>query len=46
MDVDALAARAKVAGARLSHEPADEYGERSFSLDDPDGYHLTISREA
>ena len=46
MDVDALAARAKAAGARLSQEPIDEYGARNFSLDDPDGYHLTISRES
>jgi catechol 2,3-dioxygenase-like lactoylglutathione lyase family enzyme len=46
MDVDALASRAKAAGARLTHEPMDEYGTRSFALDDPDGYHLTISRHS
>jgi uncharacterized glyoxalase superfamily protein PhnB len=46
MDVDALAARAKAAGARLTQEPTDEYGARNFGLDDPDGYHLTVSRES
>ena len=46
MDVDALAARVKAAGVRLSQEPIEEHGARSFSLDDPDGYHLTITRES
>jgi lactoylglutathione lyase len=43
-DVDALAARVKAAGVRLTEEPQDRWGSRSFSLDDPDGYHLSISR--
>lgn len=43
-DVDALAARVKAAGVRLTEEPQDRWGERSFSLNDPDGYHLTIAR--
>jgi catechol 2,3-dioxygenase-like lactoylglutathione lyase family enzyme len=43
-DVDALAARVKAAGYALAHEPRDEWGARGFSLDDPDGYHLTIYR--
>jgi uncharacterized glyoxalase superfamily protein PhnB len=46
MDVDALAGRAKAAGVPLTEEPKDEpWGARTFSLDDPDGYHLTIFRE-
>jgi catechol 2,3-dioxygenase-like lactoylglutathione lyase family enzyme len=45
MDVDALADRVKAARVRLSEGPKDEtWGGRSFSLDDPDGYHLTIFR--
>jgi uncharacterized glyoxalase superfamily protein PhnB len=46
MDVDSLAARVKAAGVRLTQDPVDEYGARNFGVDDPDGYHLTISREA
>jgi uncharacterized glyoxalase superfamily protein PhnB len=45
-DVDALAARAKAAGIRLTEEPKDQpWGGRAFSLDDPDGFHLTFFRE-
>jgi uncharacterized glyoxalase superfamily protein PhnB len=45
-DVDVLAARARSAGAVLTEEPHDQpWGGRSFSLDDPDGYHLTFHRE-
>jgi uncharacterized glyoxalase superfamily protein PhnB len=30
----------------LTEEPHDQpWGGRSFSLDDPDGYHLTFHRE-
>jgi uncharacterized glyoxalase superfamily protein PhnB len=43
-DVDALAARIKAAGGRLTMEPRDEMGERSLSLDDLDGYHWSLSR--
>lgn len=44
--VDALAARVKAAGFELTEEPKDQpWGARAFSLDDPDGYHLTIFRE-
>ena len=46
MDVDALAARVKAAGVSLTEDTKDEpWGARSFSLDDPDGYHLTVSGE-
>jgi uncharacterized glyoxalase superfamily protein PhnB len=44
-DVDAMAARIKAAGHSLTEEPKDQpWGGRAFSLDDPDGYHLTIFR--
>ena len=46
-DVDALAARIKAAGHALTEEPKDQpWGGRSFSLDDLDGFHLTIGRES
>jgi predicted enzyme related to lactoylglutathione lyase len=46
-DIDAIAARVKAAGFALTEEPADNptWGVRSFSLDDPDGYHLTVTRD-
>jgi catechol 2,3-dioxygenase-like lactoylglutathione lyase family enzyme len=45
-DVDALAARIKAAGGRLTDEPKDEpWGGRSFTVDDPDGFRLTIYQE-
>ena len=46
-DIDALAGRIKAAGGKLAQEPKDEpWGGRSISIDDPDGFHLTIYREA
>jgi lactoylglutathione lyase len=45
-DVDALAARIKAAGGRLTEEPTDQpWGARSLSVQDPDGFGLTIYRE-
>jgi lactoylglutathione lyase len=45
-DVDALADRIKAAGGRLLHEPRDEpWGSRAFTVEDPDGFKITISRE-
>jgi uncharacterized glyoxalase superfamily protein PhnB len=45
-DIDALAERIKSAGARLTEEPADQpWGVRSLSIDDPDGFHITVSRK-
>src|SRR5205823_10393131 len=45
-DVDALAARIKAAGVRLTEGPTNQpWGARSLSVDDPDGYHLTIFRQ-
>ncbi len=46
-DIDAVAARVKAAGFTLTAEPEDHpaWGVRSFNLDDPDGFHLTIARD-
>ena len=46
-DIDAIAARLRAAGATLTEEPQDHpaWGVRSFSVDDPDGFHLTIARK-
>lgn len=46
-DIDAIASRLKAAGHPLSEEPEDHpaWGMRSFSVDDPDGFHLTIARK-
>lgn len=46
-DIDTLAARVKAAGCALTEEPEDHpaWGVRSFSVDDPDGFHLTIARK-
>ena len=44
-DIDALAARIKAAGVPLTEEPTDQaWGGRSLSVDDPDGFHLSIYR--
>jgi catechol 2,3-dioxygenase-like lactoylglutathione lyase family enzyme len=45
-DIDELAARIRRAGGKLTQEPKDQtWGVRSLSVDDPDGFHLTIYRE-
>jgi catechol 2,3-dioxygenase-like lactoylglutathione lyase family enzyme len=45
-DIDDLAARIRAAGGKLTREPHDEHwGARSLSVDDPDGFHLTIYRQ-
>ena len=45
--VDAIAARLKAAGYSLTEEPQDHpaWKVRSFSVDDPDGFHLTIAQD-
>jgi uncharacterized glyoxalase superfamily protein PhnB len=43
--VDAVAARAKAAGATLDTEPTDAWGQRVFRLRDPDGFRLVISSQ-
>jgi uncharacterized glyoxalase superfamily protein PhnB len=42
-DIDALASRARNAGATLDTEPTDAFGARVFRLRDPDGFKLVIS---
>lgn len=46
-DLDAIAARLRAAGFSLTEEPADHaaWGVRSFSVDDPNGFHITIARD-
>jgi len=46
-DIDALAARIKNAGGKLTEGPMDlPWGGRSLSVADPDGFNLSIYREA
>src|SRR5512146_661487 len=42
-DIDAIARRAKAAGATLDTEPSDAWGVRVFRLRDPDGFRLVVS---
>ena len=42
-NIDALASRAKGAGATLDTEPSDAFGARVFRLRDPDGFRLVVS---
>jgi uncharacterized glyoxalase superfamily protein PhnB len=41
--IDAIATRAKQAGAVLDLEPTDAFGARVFRLRDPDGFRITVS---
>jgi uncharacterized glyoxalase superfamily protein PhnB len=44
-DIDALFERAKKAGARVLQEPHDEFwGDRIWSVADPDGYELVVAK--
>ncbi len=44
-DIDKIAARIKAAGGTLAQEPADQsWGYRELSVDDPDGFKLTIGK--
>ena len=46
-DIDALAARIKSAGGKLTEGPMDlPWGGRSLSVADPDGFNISIYREA
>jgi catechol 2,3-dioxygenase-like lactoylglutathione lyase family enzyme len=46
-DIDAVAKRIKARNYPLTQEPRDEsFGGRSLTLDDPDGFHLSIYRPA
>lgn len=46
-NIDEVAARVKAAGGTLAQEPTDhpEWGVRDFSIDDPDGYKITIGAD-
>lgn len=46
-NIDAIAARAKAAGYTLTTDVEDNpgWGVRSFSLDDPDGFHISFTRK-
>jgi catechol 2,3-dioxygenase-like lactoylglutathione lyase family enzyme len=45
-DVDALGERIRKGGWRLAEEPADQsWGVRSLSVDDPDGYRVSIYQD-
>jgi uncharacterized glyoxalase superfamily protein PhnB len=44
-DVDRLAAGITARGGTLASEPHDEWGARSFNLEDPTGYKITVSSE-
>lgn len=41
-DVDAFAQHVRSKGSPLTQSPTTEMGMRSFSVDDPDGYQITI----
>ena len=41
-----MAAGIKARGGKLADEPQDEeWGGRAFSVDDPDGFKITIAKE-
>ena len=45
-DVDALFTRAEAAGANVLQTPVDEFwGDRIWSVADPDGYQITIAKQ-
>ena len=44
-DVDQLAARIKERGGRLAQEPGDMEGMRGFTVEDPDGFTITIAKD-
>ena len=41
-EIDKLADQIKARGGTLAQEPADEWGMRTFSINDPDGFKLTF----
>ncbi|HXI11307.1 MAG TPA: VOC family protein [Thermoanaerobaculia bacterium] len=43
-DVDSVAGQVKAAGGTLSQEPNDDWGMRSFSVIDPNGFKITIAK--
>ena len=46
-NVDRIAERIKANGGTLTHEPRDQqWGQRDFSFEDPDGYKITIGADS
>jgi catechol 2,3-dioxygenase-like lactoylglutathione lyase family enzyme len=43
-DVDSLARRVRAAGAGITEEPGEHWGAYGFTVEDPDGFRITISR--
>jgi uncharacterized glyoxalase superfamily protein PhnB len=43
--IDQLADRIKARGGSLTQEPKDEWGMRTFGIDDPDGFKITFMTE-
>jgi catechol 2,3-dioxygenase-like lactoylglutathione lyase family enzyme len=44
-DVDAIAKRFRSFGGRMLEEPGERFGTYGFTVEDPDGFRLTIARE-
>jgi lactoylglutathione lyase len=44
-DIDRLAERINANGGTLTQEPKDQWGSRELSIDDPDGYKISIAKE-
>jgi uncharacterized glyoxalase superfamily protein PhnB len=44
-NIDQIAGRIKAKGGTLASEPKDEWGVRSFNLEDPTGYKITVSSQ-
>jgi predicted enzyme related to lactoylglutathione lyase len=45
-DVDSLAERIRTAGGKITEQPGERWGTYSFTVEDPDGFRITITRTA
>jgi catechol 2,3-dioxygenase-like lactoylglutathione lyase family enzyme len=45
-DVDSLAQRVGGAGGKMIEQPGEHWGTYSFTVEDPDGFRITITRTA
>jgi catechol 2,3-dioxygenase-like lactoylglutathione lyase family enzyme len=43
-DIDALAERLRRAGGKIVEDPGERYGSYSFTVEDPDGFKIMITR--
>jgi uncharacterized glyoxalase superfamily protein PhnB len=43
-DIDALAERLRRSGGKLAEEPGERWGSYSFTVEDPDGFKIMITR--